>query len=98
MWDSFIEENKHRQGVGRNYMHLYIAEFIWQTKLNERDSFDSSFEDILCVRKNRVCFRLTDVIFQYKDRPQNVMENSGSKESESSHEGRQISSVSIFLL
>lgn len=38
--------NKKRKGTNRDFLIFYLAEFMWRTKLDERDLFHVILEDI----------------------------------------------------
>lgn len=46
LWNSLEREYKQRQGTNWNYIDSYLIEFIWRTKLDGRDPFETILQDI----------------------------------------------------
>ncbi|KAF0770131.1 DDE Tnp IS1595 domain-containing protein [Aphis craccivora] len=46
MWGAAKWDNKKRRGTDRNCLDSYLTEFMWRSKLNNRDLFETILKDI----------------------------------------------------
>lgn len=46
MWGSAKWSNKNCRGTDRHFLESYMAEFMWRSKLNNIDPFDTILKDI----------------------------------------------------